>query len=603
MLVVAWSALVIGQGGVDLGGIDTRGQTAALIAGVILVVLASSFVLSGRLVGALAGGPGRFAFGGALGLLLVSAASVSWAGAPDLAWIDVNRLLMLVAAMAIGIGAAPGVTNLAHAATWLSLACVPIVGWALLSKILPELATADAGARLQAPLSSFNALALVCSLALPGALCLVPTNARSWPARIGTALSTALILVVVLTYSRSGAIAMGVAAGVLIALSLDRPALLATLLAAALGAAPAAAIGLTDHALTTDGLSVPGRRAAGALLGLALVVGVILAVTLRPFVERLLASRSERWWPRAGSAVVALVIFAVTAALASGGVSDAPIDNGSGRFETVSFNNRIGWWAEALRGFASAPVAGHGAGSFPLVHLIERRDSSLVRSPHQLVLQIASDLGVVGLAMLATMLVGIVWAVARVGRTTGWPSVAPIVAVGAAFLLAAQVDVSWSIPLLFLPTFALAGLAVGRTIQSTTVRRPAPGASSVALVLTGAALASLALPVAARYALNRAQRSLATNPSSARSDARIAEALNPFDIRAVTTRGFASRGLGDTAGRRSAGQDAISRQPENPLAWACLVSATDAPVGSSARRTLARLNPRDPDQTKPPVHC
>ncbi len=603
LLIVAWSALVFGQGGVDLGGIDTRGQTAALIAGVILVVLASTFVLTGRLSGALASRPGRFALGGALGLLVVSAASVSWASAPDLAWIDVNRLLMVVAATVVGIGAAPLVTDLTRPAIWLSLACVPIVAWALLSKILPELATAGAGARLHAPLSSFNALALVCGLALPGALCLTSADARQWPARIGTSLSMALVVVVVLTYSRSGAIAMVIAAGVLIALSLERPALLATLLAAAIGAAPAAAIGLTHHALTTDGLPVGDRRAAGALLGLALVVGAVLAVTLRPFVERLLASRSERWWPRAGSAVVAVVTFAVTAALASGGVSDAPVDNGSGHFETVSFNNRIGWWAEAIRGFASAPVVGHGAGSFPLVHLIERRDSSLVRSPHQLVLQIASDLGVVGLALLATMLVGTVWAVSRAGRTTGWPSVAPVVAVGAAFMFGAQVDVPWSIPLLFLPTFALAGLVIGRASRSTRVRRPSPGATSMVIVLTGTALVSLVLPVAARYALKRAEKSLVANPSSARADARIAEALNPFDIRAVTTRGSASRGLGDSPGRRSAGQEAISRQPENPLAWACLVSATDAPVASLARHTLARLNPRDPNQTSPPVHC
>ena len=588
----------------DLGGSDTRGQIAALIAGAVLVVLACMFALEGRLPGGRTDGPSWLALGGAVALFGVSAASLLWASAPDLAWIDSNRMLMMLAALAIGFGVSPRPRDLPQAAVVLSLACLPIIAWALLTKILPDLAPDGAGARLAAPLGSFNALALVGALALPGALWLTRRDGRTWGARAAAAYTLVLIVVVALTYSRSGAVAMLVGAGVLITLAPNRPALLASLASALVGALPAIATGLTLHGLTTDGLAVADRRGAGALLGVFVLAGALVTLACRPVLERLLMPRSQGWWRRAGALALALVIFAVTAVLASGGVSDTAVGNGSDRVTDVSFNNRIGWWGEAIRGFASAPLFGHGAGSFPLVHLRERANVNTVRSPHQLVLQIASDLGAVGVSLLVAMFIGIGWAAVRVGRNHGWGNVAPALAVCTAFLVSAQVDVAWSIPLLFLPPFALAGMLVGSATPRRKFGSAGPVTSGAAIALATAALASLALPVAARHFLVRGEQSLALrHPASARSDARIAASLNPFDIRAVALRGKAANALGDAVGRRSAGDEAVSRQPENPLAWACLVSASGQAPPLAAVRELARLNPRDPAQAFPPVRC
>src|SRR5207245_1393079 len=58
--------------------------------------------------------------------------------------------------------------------------------------------------------------------------------------------------------------------------------------------------------------------------------------------------------------------------------------------------NRWVWWKEAAGAFSDRPIAGWGAGSFPVVHLLYRRDSLPVRQPHSVPLQWLAETGLVG---------------------------------------------------------------------------------------------------------------------------------------------------------------------------------------------------------------
>src|SRR5439155_263175 len=66
---------------------------------------------------------------------------------------------------------------------------------------------------------------------------------------------------------------------------------------------------------------------------------------------------------------------------------DAPSVSTPSRLLSTNSGNRVQWWGEALGAWSDRPLAGHGAGSFPALHLQYRHNRLPVRQPHDAPLQ------------------------------------------------------------------------------------------------------------------------------------------------------------------------------------------------------------------------
>jgi hypothetical protein len=588
--LAGWVALAGASGGIALGqlpwGRGETGMTWALVVGPVLVAAAMW-----RARGARWTAPALLGAGAMAGLVAWCALSIAWASAPDLAWLAANRLALTLAALVFGLAAACRLREPAdRLATGMAAACVPIVGWALGSRALPELLAPIVDTpRLAAPIGHANGLAMVVVIAVPGALLL---GARPPWRGIAAALLACDLIVIALTGSRSGLLALAATVAVAVWLLPDRPATLGTLGAAIVGAIPATVYGLTAGPLTREPfLADPSeRRSAGLVFGLLVIAGAATAAALhepiRPAAGRLATRVSH---PAAGRALligagVVIVAGAIVATLHGRGAG-----SGAGRVISVDSNNRVAWWGQAARGFADAPLAGHGGGSFPLTNIAERTvaaDTLRVREPHQLVLELLTELGAVGLLLAGLAVAGVVWAARRAGRA----AVAPAVCMTVGFLVQAQLDVPWTTPAVMVPVAAAAGVMLAAGGTAAGGRWGAARAVAVAAIGAAAIASSLVLSVASTRASDAVLAD--ANPREVVRLAPDAASLNPLAIGALLAEARARAQLGDDRGAVRVARLATGRQPENPFAWECLAAVGAAADRAEATVRLVRLDPR-----------
>src|SRR5919198_1701650 len=172
--------------------------------------------------------PGREALA-AFGLLTAfvcwSGISVLWSIEPDRSWNYLNRglvyLVFGVAGLAFGayMPRAPRVWAYVLAGVF---ACA--LGWALLGKAVPAVgAQSDRIARLSSPIGYWNALALLFDMALPLALWLAARREHShWLRTAGAVYVYALVVGLLLTYSRGGVLVAVIAVALWLALGRPR---------------------------------------------------------------------------------------------------------------------------------------------------------------------------------------------------------------------------------------------------------------------------------------------------------------------------------------------------------------------------------------------
>ena len=77
------------------------------------------------------------------------------------------------------------------------------------------------------------------------------------------------------------------------------------------------------------------------------------------------------------------------------------------------------WWKEAFGAFADRPVAGYGAGSFPVIHLQYRKNELAVRQPHDVPLEFLSETGLIGGVLGVGAVVALLVAAAAGARARG----------------------------------------------------------------------------------------------------------------------------------------------------------------------------------------
>jgi hypothetical protein len=251
------------------------------------------------------------------------------------------------------------------------------------------------------------------------------------------------------TFSR-GALGAGAAGlAVLVALAPQRRSAWAALLVAAAAALPALAT------VALPAVKAPGGSAAQGAAMLA-VLGVTMgaAALARPVVDRgaALPGRALRQGALALLAV-ALVASGAAAVRAEGRGGTAPTGAEAKRLVSVQ-SNRYAYWKVAVRTFADHPVAGVGAGGFGVEWLREREIAETVRDAHSLYIETAAELGLVGLAALALLVLGALRSAGAALRRAG-PSAAGAAAALATWALHAALDWDWEMPALTLVAVVL----------------------------------------------------------------------------------------------------------------------------------------------------
>jgi O-antigen ligase len=612
LALIAWCGLTLASGGVDFG-IPTAGDAAGeWIVALSLAVgpaLAAVLVWRSRTARVWRSLPFALAAGGIGGLASWAGLSILWSPEPHVAWIEANQLALalvaLVTAAALATGTDRGGGLLV---TGLALAGTPAAIAALAGESLPTWLGADLEpGRLSGPLDSPNALATVVAICLPGVLWVAASGRERWRLPLTGAWIALLITALALTLSRSGIVAALVAVALALLATPLRARALSALLAGALGATAPVAYGLSAEVLTRDRVPAELRRDEGLELGAMVLGGLVLAAALAVVGAHLLDRSSPR-----GLAVSALLVIALAlpgAAIGGGPEGGNPardaIANDPGRVLSVSSNNRLDWWSEAVAGWRDQPLRGNGAGSFGLVHLRERDDGDPrfnVRQPHQIVLKVLSDLGVVGLGLLLSVAAGAVLAAARIARSGSRRWALPAAVIGA-FVAEAQVDVSLSVPALSLAAAAGVGVLVSDAARGFLV---GPGTRLEPVLAAAGALVAVALAAAALVPAYGAEKVRAAERAlldgeSARAVALSDEArdLNPLAIAPLELAATAHRERGELGAMLARLRTATEVQPDNPRTWRRLALVLDGLGGErEARRAWQRVLELDPQNRR-----
>lgn len=608
LLVAAISCWVTfnAKGGLKLSTMTTTEVVLTLGAGVVLAACVIT-APAGRRV------HGLWPTGLLLAFALFTALSIVWSVQPDHSWQDSGRMLAYAGVFAAGVA-------LAHVAParWpavlggLALAAVIVCGYALLTKVFPGLVPSDTFARLNEPYGYWNAVGLSAAM---GVICCVWLGAR----RDGHGLLRALaypavgllLVTLALAYSRGALVALAIGLVLWLCIVPLRLRSAALLIVAGLAAAAVVGWDFSRHALSSEGVPISERAAAGHELG-ALLVGMLAVLTLAGIAIGFLTARrppSSRTRARAGTLLIAgvvLVLLAFVGALAhshrgfTGTISHdlhaltnpnaKPPPNTPGRLTAVA-SVRARYWKEAIQVFQAHPLLGVGAEGFATAHLRYETQTLEVRHAHGFVVQTLADLGLVGLALVLALLLA--WMVAA-GRPTHpfnrrWTYTPERVGMLAMLCLVVTfgvhsfVDWTWYVPGDACVALLCAGWLAGRgplvdegtrglaPLSGGGYRRPALAA--LALVAALLAVWSQWQPQRSEAASQQALALLADNPqdpSRALGPANAAVSHDPLSVEALIALSTVQQAAGKAGLARATLERAVRLQPTNPEAWLAL---------------------------------
>jgi UDP-GlcNAc:undecaprenyl-phosphate GlcNAc-1-phosphate transferase len=563
---------------------------------------------------------------GSLGVLAVWALiSGSWSSSPAAAAVFGNRWLVYTVVLAL-------LTLLIRdrrGALWVLGGVVAgtlaVALWTVGSMLIDS-TVLFAGGRLNDPLGYVNGQGAVYAMALIPCLVLADWRRTPWLSALGASLASLFAGLAILSQSRGVWLGMAVAIMVLFVVAPQRRWRLALVLIIA-AALALASPWLNDVYTETVSTAVPervARRAAVVLLAAALLAGALWygAQVASIRLNATARSRIGRWWT---SFLVAVgVLAAVTALVSLPRIVDKMDDqyqafvtldvdalrpDGHSRLLSTS-GVRYDYWRIAVRAWEDHPVAGLGAGGYPVSYFRQRRTVEDIRQPHSLGLQVLAELGVVGALLFLAWLGALCWGVWRWMRA-GSRTDRLVTAAGAGLFAAwlSQTSGDWLHLLAGVTGVALVGAAVLLRPLPEEAESPGPARRQVArttrlFAVAGVAVAVAVLVLLSRQALSehyrvKAQAALAAqHPADALALADRSLRLQGNDVDARYLRSAALERLGQTKEARLELLDALDREPDNFVTWA-LLGDLDARLGnvSAARhdyREALRLNPLEP---------
>lgn len=555
--------------------------------------------------------------------------SSGWSDAPARALLEYDRVLLyLLAFLLVGaLGRTP--QRLRWAIRCVAIAAVVVCACGFVTRALPDVWSVPVSIhneRLGYPLTYWNALGLLAAIGL--VLCFALTSdARE--SRVGRVLAAAALpllgATLLLTFSRGAVVAA--IAGVVMVIVVGRPG---ALLSGALVAVPSVLVALngaydadllaqldpTTAAATAQGHDLALLVAVCAVAAAAARAALLLldARIARVSVPERLRRREWRWAANVAPAVVVLV--AVIALGVPGEISarydgffnEREVSDSGGvrnRLLAVGNNGRIGHWEVALDAYRENRLHGDGAGTYALRWDKDRSVTFQAEDGHSLYVEVLGELGLVGIALLATALLLILGGFARLARGPDRMIGAALLAAGLTWALHAGVDWQWEMPAVTAWVFAAGGLALaGRVDPSSSpgaVRfRPALGNVARIVAAIGVLLVLL-VPLS----IHRSQGPLAQAAQAwSRGDCATAidRALSARDALSIRPEpyvliGFCDVRLGQPQLAVRALQRAVALDPAN---WEmhyglALVRAVAGLDPRPQAREAARLNPSDGD--------
>ena len=581
------AAVLFGDGSSD-GPLFWIGGAAIVVAAVAAVSAATGALAVPQLTTL-----GLAAVGCFTGFVVWQGFSVIWSIEPDRTWNYVNRALIYLAFLLLGLVAGTLRRAPVYAAACLAVVTAAAVCVALATKIFPGLsAETERVARLSSPVGYWNVLALLTVFALPLALWVAAPRTRpDWLRAAGVLYLYAALVALLLTFSRGG-VAVGVVA-VALWLGITRPRLES---AAALGVALVPTLAVAGWAFSRPGLTKDGEPHAlqvhdGRWFGLALVLGAIAAFAAAYWISRYERRRplSETWRVRvgrvgvaaAGAAVVLGIVGLVAAGITPSRVwhkfnepaASPTAVTGPGHLGSLASTSRWNWWQEAWKSWRAHPVLGTGAGTFDLTHRKLRVDGTVATEPHNLPLQFLSETGIFGFILfLGIALAGAGALVETLRRLEGEDrlAAAALVVVLFAYVVHGVVDFDWDFVAVTAPAAAALGvlLAAGRAARVRLLGARRGVLAVAAGAFAAAALYSLVSPWLASRRVDDAYAALGRSDfGAAVADARSAHDLNPVSVDALLAWGAAEAARGDTAAAGQLYTKAISIQPDNWRPW------------------------------------
>ncbi len=581
--------------------------------------------------------------------------SVAWSIGPDLTWLAFDFAALYLVVVVVCASASARRWNLRLVAYGFAFGMVPVAAWALLGKVLPDVAThAHEYARLSAPVGYWNVLAL---LMVMGALAaLEGASRRTMPVALRVVLAVVLglfLLALVFTFSRGGSLAAVVGLVAYFALTNERLTGAASLAAAALPAA-AALFRARDldtlfNATTDDRLRTLQGHQFGRSVVLALAVTAVLELAIALVHRRLHAGRLVT--AVAGAIVLAVAVLAVTGASwayvrHAGGAhafahtlsqqlrgNDVSIEGNGNSIERVlstSSNGRIPMWREGVRAYRYVPWTGTGAGTFRFVNYRFRDSHLLVKHAHNQWVNVLTELGIPGLVLFVAGIGLLLAAGLRpgAGRDGDRGALAVLQAGCLVFVLHMSVDWDWDMSSATLAFLLFAGTAAayvaGRRREKAAGAAASEGGTGdegeaargwgrAAATRRRAALAprlaatGLLVVVAASWTVpwlaDRAYSSALTAASDdkltqAAADARRAHRLDPLAADPLLALSLIEQQQGQVSQARATIERAVRLQPLNYLTYYQLgllqLNSLGDPRGAAASfRHALGLNPFD----------
>ena len=523
----------------------------------------------------------------ALGFLVAfvcwSGISVLWSIEGDRSWSYTNRGLVYVAFAVVGLALGPYVRQWAYILA--GVLALPL-GWALLGKAIPALAGSGRVARLSSPIGYWNALGLLFAMALPLALWLAARRSHPhWLRACGVVYVYALVVGLLLTYSRGGVLAAGVAVVLWLVLGSPRVESAAAILLGGGAGLGVAVWAFSRPGLAEDGQSHAVRAHDGAWFAVvfvlaAVAVGALAYLGSLAEERRPLSDARRRLMGRVALGVlvagVAVGLVALTVEAKPQGwfreftsqPTNASLQGGPQHLANASSSSRWLWWKEAWHAWEKQPWRGTGAGTFELTHRLLRTNDIVVTEPHNVPLQFLSETGLVGfffaLAAIGAAAVGVV---RRLRGLTGEERAAAVAlaVLAVAYVLHSLVDFDWDFVAVTGPFL----VSVGALLGGPAVRdSPRVALSPVPVVVAIAVALSLLTPWFAERGTDSARGAIADGrPLRAYREARDARSLNPLALDPLLVQAAALEQLGDFQGARQVYIDAVELQPLNWRPW------------------------------------
>ena len=412
--------------------------------------------------------PGILAIAALAALTGWIALSLNWAPLAGAAQDDLQRVAFYLGALI----AAAALLGPRPAARWvepaLAFGAFIVIAYGLSGRLLPSVIhlahSHTALGRLEQPLTYWNAMGALAAMGFVLATRVAGDASRDQRLRlVAAAVTPPLAVGVYLSFSRGALAALAVGLVVLVALATERRQVRVVGLLVALGIVAAVAAGLLPAVRALKGSHANAEGAAMLVLLLVLMAaaaGGCLWLSRREAAGRLRSGRMRL--PRPRLVIAACIVLLLAATLGAAALEQRPgtpeVGASTARLASVK-SNRYDYWRVAFEEFGDNPIRGAGSGAFRVDWLRERTVLDPAKDAHSLYIETLGELGLVGAAILAALIVGLAVAAVRAFRRVPVQAAGAIAALSV-FAVHAGLDWDWEMPAVSLVALLCAGALI-----------------------------------------------------------------------------------------------------------------------------------------------